>query len=53
MITLDISDSLPVYPGKAYEDWAVEDTAGKSLIEVQRIRDLDAQVRGLLGRLDA
>jgi len=51
---MDTSDSLPVYPGKSYEDWAVEDTAGKSLIEVQKIRDdLDAQVRGLLGRLDA
>jgi arsenate reductase (thioredoxin) len=34
VITMDTSDSLPVYPGKSYEDWAVEDTAGKSLIEV-------------------
>ena len=53
VITMDTSDSLPAYPGKSYEDWAVEDTVGKSLIEVRRIRDdLDAQVRGLLGRLD-
>jgi arsenate reductase (thioredoxin) len=54
VITMGTSDTLPVYPGKSYEDWAVEDTVGKSLIEVQQIRDdLDARIRELLGRLDA
>lgn len=54
VITMDTRDTLPVYPGKSYEDWQVEDTAGKPLIEVQRIRDdLDARVRDLLNRIEA
>ena len=32
-------DTCPVYPGKRYEDWEVEDPAGKSTEEVRRIRD--------------
>ena len=39
VVTLGCGDACPVYPGKRYEDWDVEDPAGKPLEEVRRIRD--------------
>jgi protein-tyrosine-phosphatase len=45
-------DACPIYPGKRYEDWDLEDPAGKNLDTVRRIRDeIDARVRRLLGEL--
>ena len=42
----------PVYPGKRYEDWLVDDPAGQSIAEVRRIRDdIDARVQRLLASL--
>jgi arsenate reductase (thioredoxin) len=42
-------DACPVYPGKRYEDWALDDPAGKTLGEVRPIRDeIDRRVRTLL-----
>jgi arsenate reductase len=32
-------DACPIYPGKRYEDWELEDPAGKDLETVRRIRD--------------
>jgi protein-tyrosine-phosphatase len=47
-------DTCPIYPGKRYEDWEVEDPAGKSVEEVRAIRDeLDERVRRLLAELAA
>ena len=47
-------DACPVYPGKRYEDWTLEDPAGKSLEEVRPIRDeIDRRVRELVRRLDS
>jgi hypothetical protein len=41
-------DACPIYPGKRYEDWELEDPAGKGLADVRRIRDqVDARVRQL------
>jgi arsenate reductase len=52
VITMGCGDACPIYPGKRYEDWAVDDPAGKSLDEVRAIRDdLDLRVRDLLGAL--
>ena len=52
VITMGCGDACPIYPGKRYEDWDLEDPAGKSLVEVRRIRDeIDGRVRGLLERL--
>ena len=49
VITMGCGDSCPFYPGKRYEDWAVEDPADKPLTEVRRIRDeLEKRVRALL-----
>ncbi len=42
-------DACPIYPGKRYEDWDLEDPAGKGLAE---IRDqIDARVKQLLAEL--
>ena len=42
----------PVYPGKVYEDWQLEDPSGKDLAAVRTIRDeIDARVRALIGKL--
>ena len=39
VITMGCGDACPIYPGKRYEDWEVEDPSGRSLEEVRGIRD--------------
>jgi arsenate reductase len=39
VITMGCGDACPIYPGKRYEDWELEDPAGKDLNTVRRIRD--------------
>jgi arsenate reductase (thioredoxin) len=39
VITMGCGDTCPVFPGKRYEDWELEDPAGKDLATVRRIRD--------------
>jgi arsenate reductase len=52
VITMGCGDACPIFPGKRYEDWVVEDPAGKSLTEVRRIRnELAGRVRDLLSEL--
>jgi protein-tyrosine-phosphatase len=52
VITMGCGDACPIYPGKRYEDWELEDPAGKNLETVRRIRDdIDARVKRLLGEL--
>ena len=52
VITMGCGDACPIYRGKRYEDWELEDPAGKSVDEVRKIRDeLDARVRQLLAEL--
>jgi protein-tyrosine-phosphatase len=49
VITMGCGDACPIFPGKRYLDWDLEDPAGKSLEEVRPIRDeLDRRVRALL-----
>jgi protein-tyrosine-phosphatase len=49
VITMGCGDACPIYPGKRYEDWELEDPAGKPLADVRRVRDeIDARVRQLL-----
>jgi arsenate reductase (thioredoxin) len=53
VITMGCGDACPVYPGKRYEDWELEDPEGKDLATVRRIRDeIDARVRALLSELE-
>jgi arsenate reductase (thioredoxin) len=52
VVTMGCGDACPVYPGKRYEDWELEDPAGKDLDTVRRIRDeIDARVQELLASL--
>ena len=52
VITMGCGDACPVYPGKRYEDWELEDPAGKSVEAVRAIRDeIDRRVRSLLDEL--
>jgi protein-tyrosine-phosphatase len=53
VITMGCGDACPIYPGKRYEDWQVDDPAqASSLDEVRRIRDeIDARVQRLLSEL--
>lgn len=39
VITMGCGDTCPYFPGKRYEDWVLDDPAGKDLVEVRRIRD--------------
>lgn len=49
VITMGCGDACPVYPGKRYLDWDVDDPAGKDAEQVRAIRDEIAQrVRRLL-----
>ena len=52
VITMGCGDACPVFPGKRYLDWQLDDPAGRSVDEVRAIRDdIDARVRGLLAEL--
>jgi protein-tyrosine-phosphatase len=49
VVTMGCGDACPVYPGKRYLDWQLDDPAGQPLEAVRRIRDqIDEHVRGLL-----
>jgi len=39
VITMGCGDVCPIFPGKRYEDWELDDPKGKSLAEVRAIRD--------------
>jgi arsenate reductase (thioredoxin) len=52
VITMGCGDACPIYPGKKYEDWQLDDPAGQDLETVRRIRDeLDQRVQKLIGEL--
>ena len=54
VITMGCGDACPIYPGKRYEDWEIDDPADADLDGVRRIRDdIDGRVRGLLAELTA
>jgi protein-tyrosine-phosphatase len=53
VVTMGCGDACPVYPGKRYVDWEVEDPSGRSLDEVRPIRDdLEQRVRQLMAELE-
>ena len=52
VITMGCGDACPVFPGKRYLDWDLEDPAGKGVESVRPIRDeIETRVRALLGEL--
>lgn len=52
VITMGCGDACPFYPGKRYEDWALEDPAGQDLVFVRRVRDeIEGRVKQLLSEI--
>jgi protein-tyrosine-phosphatase len=52
VITMGCGDACPIYPGKRYEDWELDDPEGQDLEAVRRIRDdIDERVQRLVGEL--
>jgi arsenate reductase len=52
VITMGCGDACPIYPGKKYEDWELDDPAGQDIETVRRIRDdIDLKVRRLIAEL--
>ena len=52
VITMGCGDACPIFPGKRYLDWDLEDPTGKSLEQVRPIRDeIDRRVQVLLGEV--
>jgi len=52
VVTMGCGDACPIYPGKHYEDWELQDPAGQPVEVVRRIRDdIDSRVQQLLGEL--
>jgi protein-tyrosine-phosphatase len=53
VITMGCGDTCPVVPGTRYEDWPLEDPAGKDIETVRRVRDeIKQRVERLLAELD-
>jgi arsenate reductase (thioredoxin) len=48
VVTMGCGDACPIYPGKRYEDWELEDPSGKDLGIVRSIRDEIAEWVGVL-----
>jgi protein-tyrosine-phosphatase len=48
VITMGCGDACPIFPGKRYEDWTLEDPAGQGLAAVRPIRD---EIRGRIVEL--
>jgi arsenate reductase (thioredoxin) len=53
VITMGCGDSCPIFPGKRYEDWTLEDPAGLGVESVRPIRDeIERRIRTLLAELE-
>jgi arsenate reductase (thioredoxin) len=52
VVTMGCGDACPYFPGKRYEDWALDDPAGQGLASVRPIRDeIRSRVETLLSEL--
>jgi arsenate reductase len=52
IITMGCGDACPIFPGKRYEDWELDDPAGQGIEAVRPIRDdIERRVRDLLDSL--
>ncbi len=52
VITMGCGDACPIFPGKRYEDWQIDDPAGLDVAAVRPIRDdIERRVRALLDEL--
>ena len=52
VITMGCGDACPIFPGKRYEEWTLDDPVGQDLETVRRIRnEIDARVQTLIHEL--
>ncbi|MDZ7578866.1 MAG: arsenate reductase ArsC [Candidatus Nanopelagicales bacterium] len=52
VITMGCGDVCPVFPGKRYEDWVLEDPAGRGVAAVRPIRDqIRARITALIDQI--
>ena len=52
VITMGCGDACPIYPGKRYEDWTLDDPAGQGIEAVRPIRDdIKGRVQALISEL--
>ena len=52
VITMGCGDTCPIFPGKRYEDWELEDPAGQGVESVRPIRDdIKARIEDLIASL--
>ena len=52
VITMGCGDACPIFSGKRYEDWTLDDPAGQDVATVRRIRDeIDTRVKALSAEL--
>ena len=52
VVTMGCGDACPIFPGKRYEDWDLDDPAGLEVADIRPIRDeIERRVRGLLDEL--
>ena len=52
VITMGCGDTCPIFPGKRYEDWELEDPAGRGVESVRPIRDdIKARIEDLIASL--
>jgi protein-tyrosine-phosphatase len=52
VITMGCGDACPVFPGKRYLDWRLDDPAGRGVEAVRPIRDeIETRVRALIGEV--
>jgi len=54
VITMGCGDACPIFPGKTYLDWVLEDPAGQGVDAVRPIRDeIRARIEALVAEIDA
>lgn len=53
VVSMGCGDACPIFPGKRYLNWELDDPAGKGVDDVRPVRDeIERRVRGLLAELD-
>ncbi|HEX3651079.1 MAG TPA: arsenate reductase ArsC [Pseudonocardiaceae bacterium] len=53
VVTMGCGDACPVFPGKRYLDWELDDPAGRNVEQVRPVRDeIERRVRALLAELN-
>lgn len=54
VITMGCGDTCPIFPGKRYEDWELDDPAGQGVEATRLIRDdIKSRIQRLIAELDA